>query len=393
MNLPTPDPAALEHSQRLSEHIARAIAAEGGWISFATYMALALYTPGLGYYSGGARKFGSAGDFITAPEISPLFAQTLAAQVAQILQASAPDIIEVGAGSGALAADLLLALEQQDALPNRYAILELSGELRERQQATLATHAPHLAALVHWLDALPASFSGVVIANELLDAMPVHLVEWREEDGLAQVLERGISLNESADGASPFIWQNRPASGALLSAAQALSDSVPINAPFLTEINLAARAWAAGWGDILQSGALLLIDYGFPQREYYHPQRSEGTLMCHYRHHAHSDPLWLPGLNDITAHVDFTALIEAGHDAGLSLLGYTSQAHFLLNCGLTHTLSQHSPEDPAYLQLAAAAQKLISPAEMGELFKVIAMGKGVDEPLVGFLNGDRSERL
>ena len=390
MSLPAPDPAALEHGNRLHEHIVRSIEGAGGWISFARYMELALYTPALGYYCGGPRKFGASGDFVTAPEISPLFARTLAIQVAQIMAASAPDIIEAGAGSGALAAELLLELARRDALPERYAILELSGELRQRQRETLAERAPQLAGRVVWLDALPESFSGVVVGNELLDALPVHLVVWRETGDAAGkeagIAERGVALN----AAGRIEWQERPAKGALLAAAQAL----PVAAPFVSEINLAARAWTAEWGRILKQGVLLLIDYGFPQGEYYHPQRSAGTLMCHYRHHAHGDPFWMPGLNDITAHVDFTAVIEAGHDAGLALLGYTTQAQFLLNCGITDLLARCLPDEPAlYMPLAAGVQKLIGPAGMGELFKVMALGRNLAEPLIGFRSGDRSHAL
>lgn len=382
MNLPPPDPDAADSSSRLVAHIAAEIERAGGWIPFDRYMALALYTPGLGYYSGGARKFGAAGDFVTAPELSPLFAQTLAAQIEPILAASAPHILEAGAGSGALAVGLLLELERRGALPERYDILELSGELRARQQDSIARGAPHLAGRVAWLDALPDTFSGVVVANELLDALPVNIVAWRE-DG---VFERGVAL---ADGA--FAWSERPAAGALLAASQGLTFVRP---PYVSEIALAARAWVAEWGRILRQGALLLIDYGFPQREYYHPQRAEGTLMCHYRHHAHGDPFWLPGLNDITAHVDFTAIAEAGHDAGLDVLGYTSQAQFLLNCGLAQLLEARQADGAvAYAACASGAQKLISPAEMGELFKVLALGRGIGEPLPGFAHGDRCHAL
>ena len=383
MTMPQPDADAAESSRRLAALIAAEIGQAGGWIPFSRYMALALYAPGLGYYSGGARKFGAAGDFVTAPELSPLFAEALAAQVEPILAASAPRILEAGAGSGALAVGLLRELERRGALPERYEILELSGELRARQQDSIARGAPHLAGRVGWLDTLPESFSGVVVANELLDALPVNLVAWRE-DG---VFERGVAL---ANGA--FIWQERPASGALLAVAQGLTFIAP---PYVSEIALAARAWVAEWGRILQRGALLLVDYGFPQREVYHPQRAEGTLMCHYRHHAHGDPFWLPGLNDITAHVDFTAIAEAGHDAGLDVLGYTSQAQFLLNCGLAQLLESHQADGAvAYATLASGAQKLISPAEMGELFKVLALGRGITAPLLpGFAQGDRLHAL
>ena len=381
MALPEPSPDAAESSRRLAALIAAEIERAGGWISFSRYMELALYAPGLGYYSGGARKFGGAGDFVTAPGLSPLFAQTLAAQTAQIMAASAPRVLEAGAGSGALALGLLRELERRGALPERYEILELSGELRARQQETLAG-APQLAERVAWLDALPETFSGAVVANELLDALPVNIVTWRE-DG---IYERGVALEDGG-----FAWRERPAEGALLAVSQGLTFVSP---PYVSEINLAARAWVAEWGRILQRGALLLIDYGFPQREYYHPQRAEGTLMCHYRHHAHGDPFWLPGLNDLTAHVDFTAAASAGHDAGLEVLGYTSQAQFLLNCGLAQLLEARQEDGAvAYAVLASGAQKLISPAEMGELFKVLALGREIDVPLLGFASGDRIHAL
>jgi SAM-dependent MidA family methyltransferase len=241
---------------------------------------------------------------------------------------------------------------------------------------------PQLAARVAWLDTLPETFSGALVANELLDALPVRLVAWRE----GGLFERGVRLAEGGR----FEWEERPAEGVLLAMSRGLTFGSP---PYVSEIGLTARAWVAEWGRILKRGAMLLIDYGFPQREYYHPQRAEGTLMCHYRHHAHSDPLWLPGLNDITAHVDFTAMAEAGYEAGLDVLGYTSQGQFLLNCGLASLLEARQSGDAAYAALASGAQKLISPAEMGELFKVLALGKGIDEPLLGFARGDRSHAL
>lgn len=380
MRLPLPDSLAAESSARLVTRLGAEIEAGGGWLPFARYMELALYAPGLGYYSGGARKFGAAGDFVTAPEMSPLFAQCLAAQLAQIMAESAPRLFEAGAGSGILAAELLLELERRGALPERYEILELSGELRARQADTLRLRAPHLAGRIAWLDTLPDAFSGAIVANELLDSLPVNIVAWREEG----IFERGVTLEDGA-----FAWQERPAAGALLAASQELTFVRP---PYVSEINLAARAWTAAWGRILQRGALLLIDYGFPQREFYHPQRAAGTLMCHYRHRAHGDPFWLPGLNDITAHVDFTAVASAGHDAGLDVLGYTSQAQFLLNCGLAQMLEQRQA-DADYAALACGAQKLISPTEMGELCKVLALGKGVSAPLLGFARGDRCHAL
>ncbi|OIQ95942.1 hypothetical protein GALL_220750 [mine drainage metagenome] len=377
-SLPLPDAAAVRASAALCRLIADEIDGAGGWIPFSRFMELALYAPGLGYYSGGAHKFGPGGDFVTAPELTPLFARTLAAQAAQLLAESSPEIIEAGAGSGALAAELLLALESRDALPERYRILELSGELRQRQEETLRSRAPHLASRVEWLERLPQRCSGLVLGNEVLDAMPVALVAWQAEG----IFERGVRLSE----AGGFILADRPAKGALLAAAARL----PVRAPYLSEIGLAARAWVAEWGRILERGALLLLDYGFPRHEYYLPERDCGTLMCHHRHHSHDDPLWLPGLSDITAHVDFTSIAEAGFDAGLDVLGYTGQAQFLLNCGITEALAQlQSDGERAYLAAAKDVGKLISPAEMGELFKVIALGRGIETPLLGFSRGDR----
>ena len=393
MNLPIPDSDAQAYSDALKRRIVDDIAAAGGWVGFDRFMELALYAPAMGYYSGGARKFGAAGDFVTAPEISSAFGQTIAAQAAQIMAASAMQIIEGGAGSGRLAADLLLELEQRGALPERYAIIELSGELRERQRATIAERAPQLIDRVVWLDALPERFDGLVLANELLDAIPVQLVVWGHEDDEQTIFERGVTVQDGE-----FVWLDRPAGGRLLERAQRLVDELSAEAPlppgYLSEIGLAAADWTASWARIIGRGALLLVDYGFPRREYYHPQRSSGTLMCHYRHHAHGEPFFLPGLQDITAHVDFTAIVEAGFDAGLEFLGYTTQATFLLNCGLTDVLSRIPADNLArYLPQSQAAQKLISPAEMGELFKVVALGKGIAEPLLGFARGDRGASL
>ena len=385
MSLPAPAPEALAHSQQLAELIRQEIRKACGWISFAQFMGMALYAPGLGYYTAGARKFGAAGDFITAPELTPLFGRALARQAAQVMAASRPFILEAGAGSGRLAADLLKALEGMGSLPERYFILDISTDLRQRQQELLAREAPQLLDRVEWLETLPESFSGLVLGNELLDAMPVHCVTW--EDGA--VLEKGVAL----DAEGQFCWQDRPASGRLLEEAGAIAGECLLPPGFSSEVALAAPAWAATWGERLAQGALLLLDYGFPRREFYHPQRHGGTLMCHYRHQAHPDPFHLPGLQDITAHVDFTGVIAAAFPAGLELLGYTSQAQFLFNCGLLQDLETLEPGSPPYLKAAAAVNKLVQPQEMGELFKVIAMGKGMGEPLLGFARGDRSHAL
>ncbi len=381
-SLPSPTDDAAAQSGNLSTLIRAEIRREQ-WISFARFMALALYTPQLGYYSGGARKFGEAGDFVTAPEISPLFGQALAAQVAQVMQASAAQVLEVGAGTGQLACDLLRALESQGALPDNYLILELSGELRARQQALIERDLPHLSTRVRWLDALPDCFAGCVLANEVLDVMPVQRVVWRPEG----IFERGVAL----DAAGNFCWQDRPASDRLLAAARALPVSTPEAGEYLSEICLAASAWVAEWGRRLEQGALLLIDYGYPRDEYYLPSRDSGTLQCYYRHHAHNDLLAWPGLNDITAFVDFTTLAEAAHSAGLTVAGYASQASFLTDCGMLELLGTlGSPDEAAYLRGARAALRLLGPHEMGELFKVLVLSRGLDDlPWLGLRNGNR----
>ncbi|HZV54616.1 MAG TPA: SAM-dependent methyltransferase [Rhodocyclaceae bacterium] len=383
-SLPEPSPEAKASSQALSRRIVEEIEAAGGWIPFARYMELALHCPGLGYYGGGSRKFGASdegGDFVTAPELTPLFGQTLATQVGQIMAASKPVVLEVGAGSGRLAADMLPALAATGQLPERYLILELSGELRARQCDTLLAAIPGLTDRVEWLDCLPEQFSGCVLANELLDAMPVHTVAWRESG----LMERGVVLQGGR-----FAWADRPAPAILASAAAAL----PVSAPFESEIGMAASSWVAEWGRRLTTGALLLIDYGLPRHEYYHPGRDRGTLRCHYRHRAHDDPFWWPGLSDITTHVDFTVIAEAGHSAGLEILGYTNQASFLINCGLgEHLALRREQDETSALRAAGAVQMLISPNEMGELFKVIALGRGMATPLSGFARGDRIHSL
>lgn len=384
-NLPIPDPDALAHSQGLRQAIIREIAAAGGWIPFSRCMELLLYAPGLGYYSAGSRKFGTAGDFVTAPEMTGLFGQALARQVAQVMALSAPAILEVGAGSGRLAADLLLDLERRQALPERYSILDLSADLRQRQRETIAAAAPHLLARVDWLDQLPEQFSGAVVANELLDAMPADVVAWRDNG----IFARGVAI----DAEECFTSSERPASGPLLAAAEEIGEQCTLPPGFESEISLSNRAWAAEWGHRLQRGALLLIDYGFPRREFYHQQRGRGTLMCHYRHHSHPDPFYLPGLQDVTVHVDFTAIIAAAHGAGLELLGYASQGQFLLNCGILDALAEIPNGTPDYIRASGAVNKLLMPHEMGELFKVIAIGRGIDEGLCGFARGDQSRRL
>ena len=370
--LPSPDPQALAASRALLERIGAELGASANWISFARYMELALYEPGLGYYAAGARKLGTGGDFVTAPELSPLFGRTLARQVAQLLQPGEA-ILEFGAGSGILAETLLSEFENIE-----YKILEPSAELASRQKARLGNR-------VQWLDRLPERFRGVMLANEVVDAMPVHALAWTR----AGILERGVCANEGQ-----LAWSDRPADGLILSHLKNLEIEIPPSERYESEIALFARAWMRSLGRFLERGAILVIDYGFPAREYFHPQRSMGTLACHYRHHVHGDPFYLPGLQDITAHVDFGALARAAADAGLEVLGYAHQAQFLVNCGITELLAQENPADAKrYLPAASAAQKLLSPSEMGELFKVLAVGRGIDTPLLGFSSGDRSQTL
>jgi SAM-dependent MidA family methyltransferase len=342
------------------ERLRAEVAAAGGWIPFARYMELALQA----YYGRSDRQFGAQGDFVTAPELGSLFGRTLARQLRDLEPES---ILELGAGSGALAQTLLKELGCE------YLILETSAALRARQMAQLGNR-------VRFLDSLPSAFRGVVIANEVVDAMPVHLVRW--EDG--GVFERGVTLAEN------LAWADRPARGELLEEAKAID--VPV--PYESEIGLAARAWMRTLGERLEEGAIFVIDYGFSYREYYHPQRAMGTLMCHARHRAHGNPLVQPGEQDITAHVDFSALAHAAREAGLDVLGYATQAQFLVNCGITDVLAQANVENALrYAPIAAEAQKLLSPAEMGELFKVLALGRGVKQPLLGFSQGERSHTL
>ena len=387
-SFPQPDSEAVTHSAALLASIQTLIARQGGWINFAQFMDAALYTPGLGYYSGGAKKFGLSGDFVTAPEISPLFAKTIARQALQVLsslktQNKQADILELGAGTGRLAKDLLLELSKLEQLPTRYMILEVSAHLREVQQATLKAALPDdLMKRVVWLDALPERFDGLIFANEVLDALPVHIVK----KTLAGVLEMGVVSAQEG-----LAWQAKPAT---LTALNIFFETTDLTDGYTTEICLAASGLVASLAGVLQSGMLLMIDYGFSRAEYYHPQRNQGTLMCHYRHRSHGDPLVYLGLQDITAHVDFTRVAEAGVVNGLELVGFVTQAQFLINAGITELLQSVPATDSAsYLPLVASAQKLLSPAEMGDLFKVIAFEKNLDIPFIGFSSGDKSHTL
>ena len=394
--LPVPDREALAVSQELSSRIAAEIARHGGWLSFARYMEMALYEPGLGYYSNPGQVFGAAGDFVTAPELTPLFGATLARQVSPWLKdpalaGSGQVVLEVGGGSGMLAAQLLNALDNVGNHEVRYLILELSAERREHQRQTLKSLAPGLMDRVGWLETFPESFAGVVVANELLDAMPVQLFEW-QADAEAELQEMGVTW---VDG--QFAWAPRPADAVLTETVTALRnrlgpEGAQWHSPYRSEVCPAQQAWMRTLADCMTAGVVMLLDYGFAAPEYYHPQRDQGTLMCHYRHRSHADPFLWPGLSDITAHVDFTALARAATAEGFSLVGYTSMAAFLLNAGLLDELADlpREPESFWFAQ-AQAVQQLISEAEMGELFKVIAFEKNLREAasVLGF-GGNRA---
>ena len=333
--------------------IAAEIAARGGWIPFARYMELALRE-----YYGNAEALGPQGDFVTAPELGTLFGRTLARSI------PFKSILELGAGSGKLAETLLGELDCE------YLILETSPALRARQAERLGDR-------VRFVERLPERFRGLILANEVADALPVHVVSWTPEG----IMERGVNPG--------FAWEDRPASGRLLEEAR----KIDVAPPYVSEIGLAAQAWMRSLVHSLEEGAILVIDYGFPRREYYHPQRASGTLMCHHRHQAHADPFARPGEEDITAHVDFSALAEAAREAGARVLGYATQAQFLVNCGITEVLAEVNAENALrYAPIAAQAQKLLSPAEMGELFKVLAVGRG-GAPMAGFSQGERSHTL
>ena len=386
--LPPPDPAAQAQAAALIEHLRDAITRAGGRIGFDRYMALCLYAPGLGYYSAGSRKLGADGDFITAPELSPLFAHCVAAQCAQVLgQLDGGELLEIGGGSGLLAAELLNDLAALDQAPARYRMLEVSPDLRQRQQQTLRARAPALANRVEWIDHLPQQpWQGVVIANEVLDAMPVQRFRRVGND----FQEGYVHWNGEA-----FELQYAAITSPGLATALARLNAAlpsPLADGYSSEINPAAAAWVTGLATELERGLILLADYGFPRAEFYHPDRGDGTLMCHYRQRSHGDPFILPGLQDITAHVDFTAIGEAALDAGLQVAGYTSQASFLLSTGLLDAVGAEN--DPKARVIANRDVNILtSPAEMGELFKFMALTRGLHGPLLGFARGDRRGRL
>lgn len=385
--LPTPDDDAAAHGERVADHVGALIDAADGAIAFGDYMETVLYAPGLGYYSAGSAKFGAAGDFVTAPELSPLFARALATQFADLHRAHGlAQVLELGGGSGRFAADALVELARLDALPDRYLLLEVSADLRARQRATLEALAPALLDRVEWLDALPTAFEGVIFANEVLDALPIERFR-RTPDGVEQLM-----VVRDAGG---FGWGTRAAPADLAHAVAALEEDLGARLPpgYVSDINLRIQPWLAALSSALARGAMLFVDYGMSRREYYATDRDGGTLRCHYRHRAHDDPFVWPGLQDLTAQVEFTAVAEAGVGAGLDFAGYTTQGLLLIGCGLERLLAEPVPDDRARWLRSQQAQRLTLPTEMGERFKAIAFTRGVDAPLTAFAVRDLRDRL
>jgi SAM-dependent MidA family methyltransferase len=383
--LPLPNDVQQAQSQKLASHMAGLAAKGDGFLTFEEFMQEALYAPGLGYYSAGAAKLGAAGDFVTAPELSPLFGHALANQLIQVTEATKPRILELGAGSGRLALEILRAYRDSGAeLPN-YQILEVSADLASRQRALFASDAPDLLANITWLHALPDNIEGAVIANEVLDAIPCRLAE-RDETGWR---ECGVGFSDSNE----LEWRTRNANADFLALLlNVLPGGMNFAPGYRAEFNPQAQALVGTLASRLSHGAAFMIDYGFPAREFYHEDRKTGTLMAHYRHRAHSDLFAWPGLQDLTSHVDFSALAHAADDADATLYGYCSQASFLLNCGILG-LMDATLSTVASAKMTAGCQRLLSEAEMGELFKVLAFGRGIEEPFMGFSRGDRLHTL
>ncbi len=383
--LPQPDEASRANSQALTGIIRSQIQQNNGWISFAQYMQAALYTPRFGYYSGGQEKIGRLGDFITAPVLTPLFGQTIAAGLTPLLKETSGNIYEFGAGTGVLAVDIIKSLPDQCWM--HYYIIEVSGQLRQSQCQYIDQHLPErLAKKVVHLDFLPEIFDGVIIGNEVLDAMPCERICWQSADTIEQV---GVAL--ALD--NRFVFQNR-----LLQEPDLYTSvrKLPIsNFPYISELHLVQQAFVTTLAERLERGGMIFIDYGFDQTQFYYPHRTNGTLIGHYRHHTIHDPFFYPGLCDLTCHVNFTAMAEAALDAGLTLAGYTTQAQFLLNLGITDRLIQvGKPHEAAYIKEATACQTLLGLQEMGELFKVIAFARGIDvDDWQGFTEGDMCYRL
>ena len=380
---PDLDSAERAHVERMHALVKAEVEAGGGAIPFSRYMETALHAPGLGYYRAGWRTFGTGGDFVTAPELSPLFASAVARQVEQVLSSiGAREVIEIGAGSGTMAARMLVDLSSGGDV--RYRILEPSGALAARQREGISARAPGALANVSWLDALPEpGFRGVVLANEVVDALPVERFEVTADGVLAHCV--------GFDHGRP-VWRSRPAEPRLAEAVESLQHELGYRLPvgYVSEIGPARCAWAASVAERVECGLVLLMDYGFPRREFYHPDRRDGTLRCHFRHRRHDDPLVLCGVQDITAHVDFTALARA---SGLDVAGFTTQGAFLLGCGLLDLVAGVDPGSPEYVGLTAQIKQITLPGEMGEAVKVMALTRGIEAPLIGFSERDHRARL
>lgn len=386
-SLPAPDEASAQHSQRCARHLRERIAAAGGAISFAEFMHEALYAPGLGYYAAGSTKFGPAGDFVTAPEVSPLFGRILARQAARVLE-QVPDsaILEVGAGTGRLAVDILARLETLGVLPAEYRILEVSPELAERQKETIGTGLPHLAERVRWLDRLPPAHRGVVVGNEVLDALPVE----RFIAGRA-VRQRYVGVQGDR-----FACRDEPARGFLETAVREIERDLgsPLPEGYESEYCAGMRPWISDLLQALETGAVFLIDYGVERRSYYAADRDGGWLRCHFRHHAHDDPLLLPGIQDITSWVDFSEVASAAVGAGAQVAAYVTQANFLLEGGLAEELDDLESLPPAArMQLSGAIKTLTLPGEMGERFKCLCLTKRLPLSSPPFAIADRAHVL
>ncbi|MFT7533190.1 MAG: SAM-dependent MidA family methyltransferase [Gammaproteobacteria bacterium] len=381
--LPVPTAELQARTDAVREFISNAITQAGGSLDFAEFMELALYAPGIGYYVNGLPKLGAGGDFVTAPELGDLFARALAKQVAQILDTLDNGIIlEFGAGSGVLAAQLLRALDELDQLPEQYQILELSSDLQTRQREAVNKLPDYLARRVCWLTSLPEKpLNAVIVANEVLDAMPAVRFLVKDEGCYRQ----RVGLHNGQ-----FVWQVADVSDQQL---DALKNNYQLGVGYQSEQNQRAEAWVASVSECLLSGALLLIDYGYNGREYYHPQRAEGTLRCHYQQFAHNDPLVLAGIQDITSHVDFTAIAEAGHAAGLQVSGFTNLSGFILSSGILEELQSRPRGAEQQLAISNELKRLTLPTEMGEIFKVIALGRNVDVDLICFQLQDSRGRL
>ncbi len=387
--LPVPDQDALIQSEKLIERIKQALRKQGGVISFDEYMNMVLYESGLGYYSAGSRKFGSEGDFVTAPELSPIFSQCLANQCAEILnELGSGTILELGAGTGAMARDILLELEKQNSLPDNYLILEVSADLKQRQQDELKETIPHLLERVVWLDALPKEgISGVILANEVLDALPVKRFK---------KLATGFKEMKVGLGVDQFVWVESDAEDKLLNSLKRIEDDLSTSFPenYISEINTQLEQWLNGLEEVLNKGVMLFIDYGYSAAEYYHPERMDGSLLCHYRHRVHADPFYYPGLQDITSSANFTAIAECADSIGLHVSGYTNQTYFLFGCGLEDLLADMNQlEIKAQTKIAQQVRVLTMPEEMGERFKVMALTKDYDNVLKGFALMDQRVRL